>query len=571
VNGLRLLIITLVAFAIPPTFGQTPTTLQQKSAPTPPALTVDQADITVTEVSTGVYSSSVLRAGVQIGQIKVDSASRLVLDNSTMFIDKRIIFMGDIKEYVREVDGLPATSSRPRIVTAAHRDYNPLAAASSLGLSEVGVVDVDANGFVRSPNAKSGWVNRSVTVGLQDGGESRFIKLSNVTFWIGAGGQEWLALSVGSASVSDDEKAPGSAINVLTSVAGGKAFLRVGQHRLRLVLPALTDKLGFVDENQVTLNESALDGDLERVRALLKGDPDLVFSKDTYGATPLEWAAGAGHKEVAELLLANRADVNAKNNIGSTPLHSAAANGHSHMAELLLANRADVNAKNNNGATPLHYAAANGRSDMAELLLNNKADVNARANKGATPLHFAMNKDVAELLLANGADLNAKDNNGETPLHYAAANGHSGVAELLINNKADINVKDNIGTTPLQLATTHSHEDVAELLRHYGGRNLTREMLDAAREGDLEKVKALLKDDPDLVFVKDDKPGSTDNGWTPLHYAAFRGHKDVVELLLANKAPVNAMDEQGGTPLFYVRGARGYKDIEKLLRRYGGM
>ncbi len=37
---------------------------------------------------------------------------------------------------------------------------------------------------------------------------------------------------------------------------------------------------------------------------------------------------------------------------------------------------------------------------------------------------------------------------------------------------------------------------------------------DAARNGDLEKVRALLKDNPDLVFSKDD------NGKTPLHMAA---------------------------------------------------
>jgi ankyrin repeat protein len=37
---------------------------------------------------------------------------------------------------------------------------------------------------------------------------------------------------------------------------------------------------------------------------------------------------------------------------------------------------------------------------------------------------------------------------------------------------------------------------------------------EAAREDDLEKVKALLKDKPDLVFSKDN------NGRTPLHVVA---------------------------------------------------
>ena len=43
----------------------------------------------------------------------------------------------------------------------------------------------------------------------------------------------------------------------------------------------------------------------------------------------------------------------------------------------------------------------------------------------------------------------------------------------------------------------------------------------AAQNGDLEKVKALLKDKPDLVFSKDNTPGC----YTPLHWAALKGRK----------------------------------------------
>ena len=65
----------------------------------------------------------------------------------------------------------------------------------------------------------------------------------------------------------------------------------------------------------------------------------------------------------------------------------AAINGHKDVAELLLANKAEVNAKDNNGVTPLHLAAFNGHKDVAELLLANKAEVNAKDNDGETPLH----------------------------------------------------------------------------------------------------------------------------------------------------------------------------------------
>jgi len=120
------------------------------------------------------------------------------------------------------------------------------------------------------------------------------------------------------------------------------------------------------------IHDVAKSGDLEKVKALLKGNPDLVFNKDSNGSTPLDMAAQEGFKDVAELLLANKAEVNTRGNIGGvTPLHLAAVNSINSpkdVAELLLANKADVNATNNNGETPLHLAALKGNKEVAELL-----------------------------------------------------------------------------------------------------------------------------------------------------------------------------------------------------------
>ena len=69
------------------------------------------------------------------------------------------------------------------------------------------------------------------------------------------------------------------------------------------------------------IHDAAESGDLEKIKLLLKGNPDLVFSKDTDGRTPLHYAASCTNKEVVELLLADKADVNAKDNDGRTPLH----------------------------------------------------------------------------------------------------------------------------------------------------------------------------------------------------------------------------------------------------------
>ena len=77
----------------------------------------------------------------------------------------------------------------------------------------------------------------------------------------------------------------------------------------------------------------------------------------------------------------------------NTLLHFAAAEGHKDVAEVLLANNAAVNAQGTNGMTPLDWAAFNGHKDVVEFLLANKAAINVKAVTGMTPLQFAAVKE----------------------------------------------------------------------------------------------------------------------------------------------------------------------------------
>src|SRR5665213_1074223 len=100
------------------------------------------------------------------------------------------------------------------------------------------------------------------------------------------------------------------------------------------------------------IHDAALHGDLGKVKVLLKANPDLVFSKDSGGDTPLHLAAMKGQKDVAELLLANKPDSNATYTDASTPLPLAAMSGYTAVVELLLALAADINSKDRAGSTP---------------------------------------------------------------------------------------------------------------------------------------------------------------------------------------------------------------------------
>ena len=96
----------------------------------------------------------------------------------------------------------------------------------------------------------------------------------------------------------------------------------------------------------------------------------------------------------------------------------------------------------------------------------------------------------------------------------------------------------------------------------------------AAYDGNIEAVKQHLA-------AGEDVNEKNTNSWTLLHYAAYYGHKEIVELLIANDAAVNAKTEagrlKGTTPLdrTAIQLAGVGHDLDKketadLLRKNGG-
>jgi len=94
------------------------------------------------------------------------------------------------------------------------------------------------------------------------------------------------------------------------------------------------------------------------------------------------------------------------------------------------------------------------------------------------------------------------------------------------------------------------------------GNPVFAEFADAAKDNDLELIKARLHDDPGLVSIRNA------NGGTLLHQAAFNGQMDVAALLLANGADVNARNYNGGTPLHGAANS-GHLDVAGLLLAKG--
>ncbi|MBT4503360.1 MAG: sigma-70 family RNA polymerase sigma factor [Gemmatimonadetes bacterium] len=197
-----------------------------------------------------------------------------------------------------------------------------------------------------------------------------------------------------------------------------------------------------------------------------------------------------------------------------------------------------LGARDGVGHTPLHRAALRGQNEIVALLLKKGAEVDARCDtdlsaeaplrcsdqgeKGETPLHVVARNtadcEIVSLLLEKGADIEAQNARGMTPLRLAAWCGFpleepgapfEDMATFLLKKGAVLDIFTAAG------------------LRHHGDRGV-----------------ALLKQDPQSAQERNDR------GETPLHWAAWIGHKTMAWALVKHGAELDAQDHQGITPLY---------------------
>ncbi|CRL24736.1 Ankyrin repeat-containing domain [Penicillium camemberti] len=112
------------------------------------------------------------------------------------------------------------------------------------------------------------------------------------------------------------------------------------------------------------LSYAVLDGCIRSLAMLLQAGAEI--NAQVNGRTALQEAAGGGHIDVVQTLLAAKADVNASpaEYNGRTALQAAAGGGHLDVVQTLLAAKADVNA-----SVALEEAEAKGHTQVVQALL----------------------------------------------------------------------------------------------------------------------------------------------------------------------------------------------------------
>jgi ankyrin repeat protein len=134
--------------------------------------------------------------------------------------------------------------------------------------------------------------------------------------------------------------------------------------------------------------------------------------------------------------------------------------------------------------------------------------------------------------------------------------GHYQIVELLITKGANVNQTDFDDESPLISAARNNKLDVVRLLIERGTH---LHFLNDVIAGDNYEVTELLLQngaDPDTMY----------GGSTPLGYHSWRGHKDLVRLLIEYGADVNlAANQHGETPLQLAFKARRWEVATALL------
>ena len=319
------------------------------------------------------------------------------------------------------------------------------------------------------------------------------------------------------------------------------------------------------------INAAATDGDLGRIREIVKDAPAAVSTVDDRGCTALHFAVNEGHLEIAEFLLDRGADLEARDVDGDTPLHWAAYAGQVPAIDFLLDRGAKIDVRNHEQVTPLLAATRRLQYTVVERLAARGADLEIPNDYGRTPLIWTAREggdlEMAKLLLRLGADVDAVDIFGSSALELAAWRGFRTLVGILLDAGTRFDVNPGMEQRLLYMAASEGLERLwTEVIASGATVDLHAQRLPvsvhlAASGGSARIVRDLL----DLGA----RPDSTDLcGWTPLHHAADRGRADVVAALAAVDRVADRRTTSGYTPLSLAR-ANGNPATVRALQEAG--
>ncbi|KAL8723779.1 MAG: hypothetical protein Q9181_007209 [Wetmoreana brouardii] len=308
------------------------------------------------------------------------------------------------------------------------------------------------------------------------------------------------------------------------------------------------DEFAVDGNGRNVLHAAVMSNQPTAVSWLIEAYPPAAHDVPGRKSSRLAWATEAITGSRSSKILREAADGE-----GSRPLHLAAKLGLPGMVSLLLDHGADIEASDNWSRSSLIVAAMVNRLNIVDMLLSRGADIKARDVQGMTALHWAARNnhyDVMLHLFTKGeARYGTQDwaneyfnGDGDLPIHAAARKGHIEPVSTLKGDRQVSKLHTKHGESLLHIAALANHLELAKELLH-----------------DNADVNAWAKPHSYHLRLSPDNgsgysPKSLPLPYTviPLHYACTAGYYEMTELLLENGAWVNAApddDNHGKSPL----------------------
>ncbi|KAJ6829100.1 putative ankyrin-3 [Iris pallida] len=317
--------------------------------------------------------------------------------------------------------------------------------------------------------------------------------------------------------------------------------------------------------------------------ALLRHNPSLLEDPHL-GRTLLCHAILCQNPNAVQLLLdvgANfRFPIITKSGNVSHPIHLAARLGGIHILGQLISHGCDVNTRTSDGETPLMISARADNSDCFLELIKVGGDLGLVSNSGDSAIQLAKRSSFASSIasilsqaLVSGASICSTDLSVFSPLHFIAESGNAESLQMILHSSTEnINKLDGSGMTPVMLAARAGQADAFRLLV-MAGADVTMKTPDGdtvmsvlAQEGPAalkDSFQQILLDAVLAYVLTDHEP------FRALHYAAQKGDTSSIIQLLKMGFLVDALDDDGYSPLM-LAAMEGHTDVCKILLYQGG-